>query len=120
MHPDDDRRSGHRPKTSPLVKLASLWAAASWSRAIVGVSAATIIAIAILTAVAGPIHVRLYGHDSFFLLDNGWRALHGQRVHVDYSSAWGPVTFLIVAGGLVVSGGSVAAASYGSALVGAM
>ena len=70
-----------------------------------------------LTAAASPIHARLYGHDIFFLLDNGWRALHGQRVHLDYSSAWGPLTFLLIAGGLAVSGASVAAVSYTNALV---
>jgi hypothetical protein len=68
-----------------------------------------------LTAATGAIHVRIYGHDIFFLLDNGWRALHGQRVHVDYTSAWGPLTFLLVAAGLAVSGGSVAAVSYANA-----
>lgn len=71
---------------------------------------------AALTAATGAIHARLYGHDIFFLLDNGWRALHGQRVHVDYSSAWGPLTFLLVAAGLAVSGGSVAAVSYANAM----
>jgi hypothetical protein len=70
-----------------------------------------------VTVAIGAIHARLYGHDIFFLLDNGWRTLHGQRVHVDYSSAWGPLTFLLVAAGLAVSGGSVAAVSYASAFV---
>jgi hypothetical protein len=74
-----------------------------------------VLLIAVLTAAIGPIHVRNYGHDVFFLLDNGWRALHGQRVHVDYSSGWGPLTFLLVAAGLAVSGGSVAAISYANA-----
>jgi hypothetical protein len=63
------------------------------------------------------IHARLYGHDIFFLLDNGWRALHGQRVHVDYSSAWGPLTFLLIAAGLAISRESVAAVSYADAMV---
>ena len=75
-----------------------------------------VLAIAGLTAATGAIHARLYGHDIFFLLDNGWRALCGRRVHVDYSSGWGPLTFLLVAAGLAVSGGSVAAVSYANAL----
>ena len=78
---------------------------------------AAVLLISTLTAAASPIHARLYGHDIFFLLDNGWRALHGQRVHLDYTSAWGPLTFLLIAGGLAVSGSSVAAIGYTNALV---
>jgi hypothetical protein len=74
-----------------------------------------VLLVGALTVATGAIHARLYGHDIFFLLDNGWRALHGQRVHVDYSSGWGPLTFLLVAAGLAVSGGSVAAISYANA-----
>ena len=76
--------------------------------------------IVALEALVGAVHARLYGHDIFFLLDNGWRALHGQRVHVDYVSAWGPLTFLLVAAGLIVSNGSVAAVTYASALFAAI
>jgi hypothetical protein len=76
-----------------------------------------VMCIAGIAASTGAIHARLYGHDIFFLLDNGWRVLHGQRVHVDFSSGWGPVTFLLVAAGLAVSGGSVAAVSYANAIV---
>jgi len=80
-------------------------------------STGVVLLISALTAATSPIHARLYGHDIFFLLDNGWRALHGQRVHLDYSSAWGPLTFLLIAGGLAVSGASVAAIGYTNALV---
>jgi hypothetical protein len=76
-----------------------------------------VLLVSILTAATGAIHARLYGHDIFFLLDNGWRALRGQRVHVDYSSAWGPLTFLLIAAGLAVSRESVAAVSYADAMV---
>jgi hypothetical protein len=79
-------------------------------------SIGAVLVISALAAATGAIHARHFGHDIFFLLDNGWRALHGQRVHVDYSSAWGPVTFLLVAAGLAVSGGSVAAVSYANAI----
>ena len=81
------------------------------------IAIAAVAFISIVTAVAAPIHARLYGHDIFFLLDNGWRALHGQRVHLDYSSAWGPLTFLLIAGGLAISGASVAAIGYANAFV---
>jgi hypothetical protein len=79
-------------------------------------AAGVVLLVCVLTVATAAIHARLYGHDIFFLLDNGWRALHGQRVHVDYSSAWGPLTFLLVAARLAVSGGSVAAVSYASAM----
>ena len=36
---------------------------------------------------------------------------------MDYASGWGPVTFLLVAAGLAISGGSVAAVSYANAMV---
>ncbi len=78
-------------------------------------SVAAVLLTGATAAAIGAIHARLYGHDIFFLLDNGWRTLHGQRVHVDYSSAWGPLTFLLIAAGLAVSGGSVAAVTYASA-----
>ena len=83
-------------------------------------SAVLVICIAAVAAGIGAIHARLYGHDIFFLLDNGWRALQGQRVHLDYSSALGPLTFLLVAAGLAVSHGSVAAVSYANALFAAV
>jgi hypothetical protein len=90
--------------------------AAGWLGAHRRIAAAgAVLLIAALMAAIGPIHARICGHDIFFLLDNGWRALHGQRVHVDYSSGWGPVTFLLVAAGLAVSRSSVAAISYANA-----
>ncbi len=75
-----------------------------------------VVTCATAIAAIGAIHARLYGHDIFFLLDNGWRALQGQRVHVDYSSAWEPLTFLLMAAGLAISGGSPAAPSYAVAI----
>lgn len=116
----DEIRSGSDPERGTLTRLARLWLAASCRRSVVVVSVALVIGVALVTAAAGPIHARVFGHDIFFLLDNGWRAFNGQRVHVDYASGWGPVTFLIVAGGMAVSGASVAAVSYGSAFVAAI
>ena len=68
------------------------------------------------TALTGAVPTRIDGHDIFFLLDNGWRALNGQRVHVDYYSPWGPVTFLMVAAGLTISRYSVDGIGYCNAL----
>src|SRR6266404_143581 len=68
------------------------------------------------TALTGAVPTRMYGHDIFFLLDNGWRVINGQRVHLDYYSPWGPVTFLIRAAGLKMSHNSVNGLGYGNAL----
>jgi hypothetical protein len=97
--------------------LQALWSGHWTRRYSPFVAAGAVLFIAAVTASIGAIHARLYGHDIFFLLDNGWRALHGQRVHTDYSSAWGPLTFLLVAAGLAITGGSVATISYVNALV---
>jgi hypothetical protein len=65
-------------------------------------------------AFVGVVPTRIFGHDNFFLLDNGWRVFCGQRPHVDYYSPWGPVTFLLVALGLAVSKASADAIGYAS------
>lgn len=72
------------------------------------------------TVYIGAVPTRTYGHDIFFLLDNGWRIFNGQYPHVDFTSAWGPVTFLIVGLGMALSDGSVDAVGYGSAVFGSM
>lgn len=69
------------------------------------------------TALVGAVPTRVFGHDIFFLLDNGWRVVNGQRPHLDYYSPWGPVTFLVTALGLTISGYSVDGIGYGNALV---
>lgn len=61
---------------------------------------------------------RRFGHDIFFLLDNGWRVVNGQRPHVDFYSPWGPLTYLIVGLGMRVSHYSVNSVGYGSAIFG--
>ena len=48
------------------------------------------------TAFVGAVPTRIFGHDDFFLLDNGWRIVCGQRPHLDFYSPWGPVMFLVV------------------------
>jgi len=66
----------------------------------------------------GAVPTRMFGHDIFFLLENGWRVVNGQRPHVDYASAWGPVTFLIAGLGLTLSGFTVDGIGYGNAIFG--
>src|SRR5260370_42113817 len=56
------------------------------------------------SALMGAVPTRLFGHDIFFLLDNGWRVINGQRPHLDYYSPWGPVTFLVTAAGIFFFG----------------
>ncbi|HEY9140228.1 MAG TPA: hypothetical protein VIN93_05015 [Bryobacteraceae bacterium] len=68
------------------------------------------------TVFIGAVPTRVYGHDIFFLLDNGWRVINGLRPHVDYYSPWGPLTFLIAGLGLKLSGYGVNGIGYGNAI----
>src|SRR5690348_15133375 len=54
-------------------------------------------------AFIGAVPTRIYGHDIFIYLGNGWRILNGQRPHVDFTCPWGPIGFLISALGLMIS-----------------
>ncbi len=98
-----------------LDPLGRLWSA-GWLPAPRSVVFGGVAACAALLAAVGALHVVVYGHDTFFLLGNGWRALQGQRVHVDYVSGFGPVTFLLVAAGMAVSGAGVASPTYANVL----
>jgi hypothetical protein len=71
-----------------------------------------------IRALSGAVPTREYGHDIFILLDNGWRIINGQRPHLDYTSAWGPVTFLIAALGMKLSHYTVDGIGYVSAIFG--
>jgi hypothetical protein len=70
------------------------------------------------TAFVGAVPTRIFGHDDFFLLDNGWRIVCGQRPHLDFFSPWGPVMFLVVGMGLTLANFSVNGIGYGNAIVG--
>jgi hypothetical protein len=59
-----------------------------------------------------------FANDNFFLLDNAYRVAQGQVPHVDFSSAWGPVIFLIEATGLVLSGMHPSGLGYANAVFG--
>ena len=53
-----------------------------------------LVALAVIcgvTAFIGIVPTRIYGHDVFVGLEGGWRVINGQRPHVDFVSAWGPV-----------------------------
>ena len=70
------------------------------------------------TFFVGAVPTRIFGNDIFFLLDNGWRVVNGQATHVDFTSAWGAVTFLVTGLGLMLSDYSVDGIGYGSAVFG--
>lgn len=75
-----------------------------------------LISICAGSALIGAVPTFLAGHDNFFFLENGWRALNGLRPHLDFWSPWGPLTFLVVALGLKLSHGSPNAIAYGTAI----
>jgi hypothetical protein len=77
---------------------------------------ATLAAISALTAYIGLARLRAYEHDIFFLLDNAWRVTQGQVPHRDFSSAWGPVIYLVDAVGLLLSGMRPDGVAYANAL----
>jgi hypothetical protein len=70
-----------------------------------------------VTALIGAVPTRMYGHDVFLTLENGWRVMNGQRPHLDFMSSWGVVWSLISALGLTISGHSVDGIGYGNAVV---
>src|SRR5512140_663372 len=79
---------------------------------------AALLALTGAAVFVGAVPTRVFGHDIFLLLGNGWRTICGQRPHVDYSSPWGPLTFLLVAVGMRLSHLSVDGIGCASALLG--
>ena len=75
-----------------------------------------LVVICVTAVFIGAVPTRIFGHDIFFLLDNGWRVVNGQRPHIDFTSPWGPVSFLVVGIGLISSHNSVNAVGYGNAI----
>lgn len=70
------------------------------------------------TAFIGAVPTRIFGHDVFIPLDVSWRVMNGQRPHVDFTSAWGPVWFLLGTLGLSISRHSVNGVGYSNAIMG--
>src|ERR1051325_8981018 len=85
-----------------------------------GLAALLVATACALTVYTGIAPLRLFEHDTFFLLDNGYRVLQGQVPHRDFFSAWGPLIFLIEAAGLAISGVKPAGIAYANALFGAL
>ena len=61
-----------------------------------------------------------YGHDVLFLLDTANRVIQGQVPHRDFSSAWGPVMYLIDSAGLLMADMRPAGIGYANAVFGAI
>jgi hypothetical protein len=74
-------------------------------------------AICALTALTGAVPTFIFGHDNLFFLENGWRALHGLRPHLDFWSSWGPLTFWVTGLGLKLSHASPNGLGYSAAIV---
>ncbi|MGP8246330.1 MAG: hypothetical protein ACLQVN_17650 [Bryobacteraceae bacterium] len=77
-------------------------------------------AICGLAVAVGLAPLRVFEHDTFFALDGAYRVLRGQVPHRDFSSAWGPLTFLMDAAGLKLSGMRPAGLGYANAAWGAV
>ena len=115
--PRDAERGSRVPR--PLESCLSRWMAADESSS--NLSIMYLVCLLIIcgaTAFVGAVPTRIYGHDDFFLLDNGWRIVCGQRPHLDFFSPWGPVTFLVAGMGLTLSNASANGIGYGNAIVG--
>jgi hypothetical protein len=69
------------------------------------------------TAFIGAVPTTVNGHDIFVPLEVGWRVMNGQRPHLDFTSAYGPILFLVSALGLTISHHSVNGIGYGNAIV---
>lgn len=81
----------------------------------------TVAAVALvcgLAAFAGVPPLRGFEHDIFLVLSNAYRVSRGQIPHRDFSSALGPLFFLIQAAGLAISGMRPAGIAYANALFG--
>ncbi len=95
----------------------TVWQAAVSPRRLLIVALSGLTLICGCEALIGAVPTRIYGHDIFIYLGNGWRVLNGQRPHVDFTSPWGPVGFLISALGLALSHHSAVGIGYGNAII---
>jgi hypothetical protein len=86
-----------------------------------GVFVATLVVVSGLSVFVGiPAPLGSFASDTFFLLDNAYRVLQGQIPHRDFSSAWGPIMYLIDAAGLRLSGMRPTGLGYANAMFGAL
>jgi hypothetical protein len=72
-----------------------------------------------IVLVASPLPQMILPWEAFVFYDGGWRVLHGCVPHVDFYSPLGPLTYLISALGMLVTGGSLRSVSWGLVLASA-
>ena len=82
------------------------------------IAAAAVALVCGLAAFAGVPSLRGFEHDIFLVLSNAYRVSRGQIPHRDFSSALGPLFFLIQAAGLAISAMRPAGIAYANALFG--
>ena len=78
---------------------------------------ATVALVGLVLWGIGATFQRAWESDVPILLDGAWRVFQGQRPWVDFQTPLGPVTFLIIAGGMKLTGFSTAAIGHSSALL---
>ena len=78
--------------------------------------AAVVYFVFIAIAETGPIC--RYGHDVFSFLDGGWRIYNGQMPYRDFNLPLGPLEYLIMAGGMLLTKGSTQGIAIGNAAFG--
>jgi len=66
-----------------------------------GLCALILYLIVLATFASGPVNV--FHNDPLWMLDNGWRVLNGQVPHRDFYSAFGPLQYGILAGGMLLA-----------------
>lgn len=71
----------------------------------------------IVIVLLGAVHQEEFGHDIGIFLDGAWRVFQGQRPHLDFHTPLGPVTLMIVAFAMKLTGPTANAIGYGIALI---
>jgi hypothetical protein len=78
--------------------------------------AAALYLVFVAIAQTGPI--ARYGHDAFLFLDGGWRILNGQMPYRDFNLPLGPLEYLIITAGMLITNASPQGIAIGNAAVG--
>jgi hypothetical protein len=100
-----------------LDRILDVWSATGTCRYLVTTFfLAGIAMICVGCAWVGAVPTFVFGHDDFFMLENGWRVLNGLRPQLDFWSPWGPVAFVVAGLGLKLSDASANGIAYGNAI----
>lgn len=123
MHESTATRAATNPSSTKMwvERFVSVWQKKPLSQSILLILFLCGLALICGTAAfIGAVPTRIYGHDIFIYLSNGWRVINGQRPHVDFTTPWGPIGFLISALGLRICHYSVVGIGCGNALLGSV